>query len=400
MLPVDRFLLHCSLIDGVGPATVQPLLDNLRQNGEGAVEALYHCSMKDFVYQYHIQARSAALLASGLEDMTKLEGECIALEREHIAWISILDPRYPDYLRNTHLPPIGLYVQGNAELLCKQCLVACVGSRDLNEYGEIAARRIVGELVTLGAIVVSGGARGIDTIVHRTVLQAKGQTIAILGSGLCEPYPAQNKNLFESICAHGGALVSPFPLYMRAIPGNFPARNRIIAGISHATLVIQAALQSGALITAAYALEAGREVGAVPGRIDDPLAAGCHQLFTQGALVVTSGKSVLQALGHDIALYRQKEIIPTRDQLLIVDRVEKNIKKEIPAKSIAIDTGTIDTGNLIYICKQPRLFDELYTVGTWSSESALREELWKLCIQGEIEQNFMGQWCSIIKKPL
>ena len=153
------------------------------------------------------------------------------------------------------------------------------------------------ELVHNGCSIVSGGALGIDGLAHRATLEAQGVTVAVLGSGLLKPYPAAHKTLFKKIIECRGALVSCFPLLTEPKPALFPARNRIIAGLSRGCLVVQAGIPSGALITAQYAVDEGREVFAVPGSLDNPLSVGCHRLISQGATLVTSASDILASFG-------------------------------------------------------------------------------------------------------
>ena len=147
---------------------------------------------------------------------------------------------------------------------------------------------------------MSGGARGADTMAHQKTLDHGGKTVAVLGSGLMRPYPPENDNLFSAIIEQGGALVSIFPLLMEPLAEHFPARNRVIAGLSRGCLVIQAAAKSGTKITAEYCLNQGREVFAVPGPINDPLSAGCHDLIGQGAKLVSNAADILAEFGYEL----------------------------------------------------------------------------------------------------
>jgi len=219
------------------------------------------------------------------------------LASRHGVWlVHIQDPRYPSTLKAIYDPPPLLYVKGQL-LPSHQLAVAIVGSRHCSLYGQEQASRLAYQLAGAGFTIVSGMARGIDTAAHQGALSVGGQTIAVQGCGLARVFPPENARLFELIC-NSGACVSELPMQYEPLPENFPARNRIIAGLGIATVVVEAGLRSGALITARSALDAGREVMAVPGRVDSPLSKGPHQLIKQGAVLVESAEDVLEALGQ------------------------------------------------------------------------------------------------------
>lgn len=210
--------------------------------------------------------------------------EMTCIEAAHISIISIADAHYPQSLRWTPDPPLLLYLQGTIEQE-DGLSVAVVGSRKPSNYGKAMAQRFSAELVQHGFTVVSGLARGIDSQAHRSALQAGGRTIAVLGSGLNVIYPPENRRLCESIRGQG-AVLSEFPLDTKPDRWNFPRRNRIISGLALGTLVVEAAAHSGALHTARHTLEQGREVFAIPGRIDIPHSRGANNLIKQGAKLV------------------------------------------------------------------------------------------------------------------
>ena len=170
--------------------------------------------------------------------------------------------------------------------------VAMVGSRQTTHYGLESARKLAYQLAYVGVTVVSGGARGIDTAAHQGALSAKGRTITVLGTGINLVFPSENAELFERVAA-SGALITQFPFNRQADKQSFPIRNRIVAGMSLGTVVVEASLTSGALITANFATEYGRHVFAVPGRIDSPRSKGCHELIKKGAMLCESAEDVL-----------------------------------------------------------------------------------------------------------
>ena len=195
------------------------------------------------------------------------------------------DPLYPRLLREIPRPPPLLFVRGDPTCLSLPQL-AIVGSRNPSGGGSENAERFAHYLAERGFAITSGLALGIDAAAHRGALRGGGKTIAVMGTGIDLIYPSRHRQLAQEIIASGGALVSEFPLGTSSHASNFPQRNRIISGLSGGTLVVEAAVQSGSLITASYALQHDREVFAIPGSIHNPLARGCHQLIRQGATLV------------------------------------------------------------------------------------------------------------------
>ena len=204
------------------------------------------------------------------------------------------DQRYPPLLLETGDPPLLLYTRGNVGLL-QAASIAIVGSRSPTAQGLDNARAFAGSLGGAGYAIVSGLALGIDGAAHEGALDAGAATIAVVGTGLDRIYPARHKTLARRIVEQG-LIVSEFPVGMEALPANFPVRNRLIAGLAQGTLVVEAAVQSGSLITARLALECGRDVFAIPGSIHSPQARGCHALIKQGAKLVDSAADILEEL--------------------------------------------------------------------------------------------------------
>ena len=209
--------------------------------------------------------------------------------------ITITSPDYPSNLKNIYDPPVVVYVKGNMTEPDKLA-VAMVGSRRASHYGLETAQRIAADLARRGLTIVSGGARGIDTAAHKGALEAGGRTIAVLGCGIDTCYPAENKKLYEAV-AGSGAVVSEFPFGAAPEPWRFPPRNRLISGMALGVVVCQSPAASGALITASYAAEQGKDVFAVPGNIDEDRNRGCHALIKDGAKLVESAADVLAELG-------------------------------------------------------------------------------------------------------
>ena len=202
------------------------------------------------------------------------------------------DPAYPALLRNIPDPPPVLFTLGNAGLLLRPA-AAIVGSRDHSAYGAGVCRTLAGTVAGAGVVVVSGMARGLDAVAHTAALDSGGATIGVLGNGLGVIYPSANRALYERVAA-GGVLMTEFPPGERPHAGSFPRRNRLISGLSRVTVVVEAAVGSGALITAGAALDQGREVMAVPGNITSAVSAGSNRLIRDGAAPVLDAADVLQ----------------------------------------------------------------------------------------------------------
>ncbi|MBU1052371.1 MAG: DNA-processing protein DprA [Proteobacteria bacterium] len=244
--------------------------------------------------------------------------------------VTMSDRDYPPLLLEIPDPPPFLYVSGNLDSSSKN--IAVVGSRNATGYGISITKKLCSDLVSHNITVVSGMARGIDTAAHEGSLIGKGKTIAVLGSGLCRIYPEQNTKLFQMI-SENGAVISELPLMAEPDSFNFPARNRIISGISLGTVVVEATKRSGSLITARLAAEQNREVFAVPGSIQSFKSTGTHTLIKQGAKLVENVKDIIDELSNilspanDITIQEEKEtayknIRPDSDELLVLKALE------------------------------------------------------------------------------
>jgi len=268
-------IVALNMVPHVGPVRYRQLLEHFGDPG-----AILGASKSQLMRVPGI-ADTVAEGITGWEKTVDLAGELKRIADFGARIVSQRDEEYPALLREIYDPPILLYVKGTLTPQDKNA-VAMVGSRQTTPYGMNAARKLAYQLAYMGISVVSGGARGIDTAAHQGALSANGRTIAVLGTGINLVFPAENAALFERIAANG-ALVTQFPFNRPADKQSFPIRNRIVAGMTLGTVVVEANLTSGALITAGMAVEAGRHVFAVPGPIDSPRSKGCHDLIKKGA---------------------------------------------------------------------------------------------------------------------
>jgi DNA processing protein len=229
-------------------------------------------------------------------ELVNLPKELARLAQAGATFVTARDPAYPSLLRELTDAPLGLYRRGDYafEAPC----IAIVGSRRTTLYGQATAKKLGYELARLGFCVVSGLARGIDTCAHEGALEAGGRTAAVLGNGIDIIYPPENLKLYQRIEENGGAILTEFPFGRRADKQSFAMRNRIVAGMSRAVIVVESDVSGGSMITAKFAGEQGRLVFAVPGRIDQPSSAGCHQLIRDGATLLTSVDDVLSELNY------------------------------------------------------------------------------------------------------
>ena len=254
-------LIALNLVEGVGPVRVRQLLEHF-----GDAPAILKASKQQLLQARGIGEDTAGNI-SDWEKSVDLAGELKRISDFGCHVLTQADENYPALLREIYDPPIVIYVRGNLTPKDKNA-VAMVGSRMTTHYGIETARKLAYQLAYTGVTVVSGGARGIDTAAHQGALSGKGRTIAVLGTGINLIFPPENAELFERIAANG-AVITQFPFNRPADKQTFPIRNRIVAGMTLGTLVVEANLASGALITANFATEYGRQVFAVPGRILD-----------------------------------------------------------------------------------------------------------------------------------
>lgn len=269
----------------------------------------------------------------------KLDEEFTSLQESGISMLTLQDEDYPSNLKQIHDPPIVLYVRGELRE-SDRFSVAIVGSRRASIYGKSMAEKIAKDLCNHGITITSGGARGIDAAAHKGALSVGGRTIAVLGCGIDVDYPSEHKVLFNQI-AETCAVISEFPPGTRPEGWRFPARNRIVSGISMGVLVIQAPTNSGALITARYAAEQGKDVYAIPGNVDDIRNEGCHALIRDGAVLVTSSDDVLQEIGVSPGAPQKSQLSLAFDSL---DPEERKLVELLSLQPKHVDQIINDSG--------------------------------------------------------
>ena len=274
-----------NMIEGVGPVRARTLLEHF-----GDAPKILSAARSELLRVRNIGEDTAEKIFNW-EKSVDLAGELKRIADFGCHVLISADENYPASLREIYDPPLVLYCKGELSARDKNA-VALVGSRQTTHYGLETARKLAYQLAYVGVTVVSGGARGIDTAAHQGALSGKGRTVAVLGTGINLIFPTENNELFERIAANG-AVITQFPFNRPADKQSFPIRNRIVAGMTLGTVVVEANLSSGALITANFATEYGRQVFAVPGRIDSPRSKGCHDLIKKGAKLCEGVEDIL-----------------------------------------------------------------------------------------------------------
>jgi DNA processing protein len=280
--------LTLGLIPRLGPVAFRKLL-----SGFGSPEAALGASTAALANV--VGPELAKAIAQG-PDADALAASLDWAADEHNRLLTLADQDYPAALLEISDPPPLLYLKGHCALLQREC-IAVVGSRNATAQGEADAEAFARDLSDNGFCIVSGLALGIDAAAHRGGLGGKSSSIAVVATGLDSVYPSRNHELAHRLSLEG-LLVSEFALGTRPLPGNFPRRNRLISGLSRGVLVVEAAIKSGSLVTARYALEQGRDVFAIPGSVHSPVSKGCHALIKQGAKLVEASADVLEELGR------------------------------------------------------------------------------------------------------
>ena len=272
-------------IKGVGPNRFRALVGKF-----GSPAAALEASTSDLMSVPTIDEKISAAI-KGYKNDVEIERQMAAIEKKGVRPITCFDTDYPELLKNIYDPPPMLFVKGTIKEEDSSA-VAVVGTRNPKRYGKMMAEKLSKDLADGGITVVSGLARGIDSLAHKGALSRGGRTIGVLGCGVDVVYPPEHKKLFEAVIANG-ALISEFPMGTRPEAPNFPRRNRVISGMSLGVVIVQAPAKSGALLTARYALDQNREVFSVPGNVDDMQSRGTNGLIKQGAKLVEDVEDIL-----------------------------------------------------------------------------------------------------------
>jgi len=318
-----------NLIEGIGPVRVRSLLEHF-----GDVVKILSASKSALLRVHNIGDDIAERIASW-EKSVDLAGELKRISDFGCHVLIQSDENYPPLLREIYDPPLVLYVKGELTAKDKNG-VAIVGSRMTTNYGMETARKLAYQLAYVGVTMVSGGARGIDTAAHQGSLSGKGRTIAVLGTGINLVAPPENAELFERIAANG-AVITQFPFNRPADKQSFPIRNRIVAGMTLGTVVVEANLSSGALITANFATEYGRQIFAVPGRIDSPRSKGCHDLIKKGAKLCEGVEDILSEFEY---LFPTSNKPPTASETGVLPALELNPNEQKVFATVRLEDET------------------------------------------------------------
>lgn len=313
-----KYLVALSAFPKFGPKRLGRI-SNYFDNYESA----YRANLKEYI-DAGIEEKVASEFI-GMRLTINIDSIIEKLEKENIRVITLRDKEYPEYLAEIYDPPHLLYYKGKLNA-SGNINIAIVGARKYTHYGKQIIEKIVPALVANNITIVSGLALGVDTEAHNATLENGGNTIAVLGTGIDTQciYPSANRHLAEKIIANDGAIISEFPLGTPPLKHHFPQRNRIIAGLSIGTLVVEAGERSGALITARNALDQNREVYAVPGNIFSPVSIGPNNLIKQGAKTVTKAEDILESLDLNVisSYIDNKKIIPTTpEEKLIIEHL-------------------------------------------------------------------------------
>jgi len=373
-----KYWLWLATRSGIGLVRAKALLNHF-----GSPDRIYHANDRDFLDIEGIKLTDInELMKKELDSAERIISSC---SKTGCRTITLQDADYPDRLRNIYDPPLVLYVKGNLPHIDDEPVVGVVGTRNSTPYGLTIAENTAEKLSGSGIVVATGLARGVDTAAIRGALRGTSNVIGVIGSGVDIIYPPENKMLFESV-ANAGAVISEYPPGTPAVPHNFPARNRIISGISLGVAVIEAPLKSGALITAARALEQGRDVFALPGNIDATNCKGSNALLREGAIPFMSADDIIDEY---IELYP--------DKIKLLDNSnEKSIDNA--AKVDYIDLGNLldkldgDESDIIKsIGNSPAHIDEIITITGFPAQKVLAS-LTILELSGYIKRNNNGKW--------
>lgn len=327
-----RYWIALSYVHDIGPVLSRKLISSF-----GNPAHVFRADVHDLLSVKGITRDRAEKIRS-FDLWNDVEKQIGIIEKKGIHTVTLHDPGYPEMLKDIPDAPVVLYVKGD---YCPDDHfgIAVVGSRKHSEYGEVVTRTIAAQLSAAGFTIISGMARGIDTLAHMSALASGGRTIAVFGSGLDICYPAENKGLMERI-AFSGCVISEFPPGTKPLRENFPRRNRLISGLSLGCLVIEATRDSGSLLTARYALEQNREVFAVPGNITLGTSAGTNHLIKEGAKIVVAAEDIIEELAPVLKGF----ITAKKAENIQISDDEKIICTNLSREPKHIDVLTRETG--------------------------------------------------------
>lgn len=283
--------LILNALSGIGAVACRKFADAF----DGSLPEIFYASRKQLAAIRGIGENLAEKIVSW-ESEFNLEKEEEKMAKFGFDFIPFFDSRYPAMLKEIPDAPIGIYVCGNADALQTRRSIAVVGTRKASPYGSSMAQKIARELAGARWSIISGLARGIDTVAHRGALDGNGTTVAVLGCGLDIVYPPENLELYREIASRGGAVISEFRLGRSADKRSFPKRNRIIAGLSAGMLVVESDEKGGSMLSAGFAADYGRTVFALPGRVDQAGSRGCHKLIREGATLITNSAEIIEEM--------------------------------------------------------------------------------------------------------
>ncbi len=326
-VPSLEDLLYLLTIPNIGPGRIRKLFQVL-----GGLDQIHRTPVRKLIHIEGIDLKLAERIRNG-GDRSAVREQMALIEKHQIDYLTIWDDAYPPLLKRITDPPVILFMKGVFKDQHNRS-IAVVGTRTPSSYGKIVTAEITRQLIESGITVVSGMARGVDSIAHRTVISFGGETIAVLGCGIDRCYPPENMDLYRQIPKQG-AIVSEYFIGTGPDAVNFPRRNRIISGLSLGTLVVEAGRKSGAVISAISALNQNREVFAIPGNITNPRSEGSNQLIKQGAKLVQNIDDILEEIGNFV-------------------RHQPAAQKPVPA-----DLGVIENNVLCTLSADPRHIDGL-----------------------------------------
>lgn len=342
-----------SLFDGIGPKTFQKLLQQFESSQRAYLDLnqANHkmAGMSENLYGKFDAYRKSVNLTDNLEKLHKAKVSLVTFEEKE----------YPETLKKLAAPPIALFCKGDIKLLKSNNTIGVVGARKITSYGKKVTEKITTELVNSGMVIVSGLAMGVDAAAHNAAIENNGKTMAVLGCGVDCCTPLENQMLYEKILDSDGLIISEYPLGAPPSKGSFPARNRIIAGLSLGVLITEAAEDSGSLITADEAKNLGRPVFAVPGDIHSQMSRGALKLLKEGAVLVSSGTDILETLqitasnkenknrAHNFKLSNQEKKIIDKltEEALTIDILSK--KTQIPMIKLMVIVSSLEMRGII-----------------------------------------------------